>query len=230
MPQSPPGSGCSALHSARLTWARTHDAGALGTSETHLTTSGAGRSAAACRLRGSSGPTRPGPMALARGLPHTCRAHTDRLSLPTPSFLSLAALGSGALAISRNAAHERDREKGGCLALQNGNVCGCRGLGSSSVSGTPGALQSDEEAEAQNRAGGHAGRAQGHLADARLRHRLMAEGRACGEGLKTAESLAFPRYGGLLPWRGGGLAEERLAGTPSRLRPHPPRRAVMRES
>lgn len=172
----------------------------------------------------------PRPMALARGLPHTCCAHTDRLSLPTPSFLSLAALGSGALAISRNAAHERDREKGGCLALQNGNVCGCRGLGSSSVSGTPGALQSDEEAEAQNRAGGHAGRAQGHLPDARLRHRLMAEGRACGEGLKTAESLDFPRYGGLLPWRGGGLAEERLAGTPSRLRPHPPRRAVMRES
>lgn len=199
MPQSPPGSGCSALHSARLTWARTHDAGALGTSETHLTTSGAGRSAAACRLRGSSGPTRPGRWLWLAGSP-TPAAHTDRLSLPTPSFLSLAALGSGALAISRNAAHEQDREKGGCLALQNGNVCGCRGLGSSSVSGTPGALQSDEEAEAQNRAGGHAGRAQGHLADARLRHRLMAEGRACGEGLKTAESLDFPRYGGLLPW------------------------------
>lgn len=185
MPQSPPGSGCSALHSARLTWARTHDAGAPGTSETHLTTS-------ACRLRGSSGPTRPGPMALARGLPHTCRAHTDRLSLPTLPFLSLAALGSGALAISRNAAHERDREKGGCLALQNRNVCGCRELGSSSVSGTPGALQSDEEAEAQNRAGGHAGRAQGHLPDARLRHRLMAEGRACGEGLKTADHSTSP--------------------------------------
>lgn len=75
MPQSPPGSGCSALHSARLTWARTHDAGALGTSETHLTTSGAGRSAAACRLRGSSGPTRPGRWLWLAGSP-TPAAHT----------------------------------------------------------------------------------------------------------------------------------------------------------
>lgn len=46
--QSPPGSSCRALHSARLTWARTQHAGAPATSDTRLMTSAAGSTAPSC--------------------------------------------------------------------------------------------------------------------------------------------------------------------------------------